>query len=236
MKKELILLTISILFLSCSNSPDKETVNTDAAQVEALSSIKQDKKILKNGIRVEFDELTIILENIEMDWEGSHLSDDKLYKTDSIAYFNLHPGDWMYDKTLQIEETEYDQIELYVQIVNHVGIDSERSIEMPFCVLSNWKNYTSGWVKIPSKNGELMFDSQIEIVEKNIKYSLSEFKTAVSKSCGKEWLEEIRHIEVLEDLPTSDFTSQYNYKILVRNTKTGKTLERIIVFDTPTSC
>lgn len=232
-----------MLFWACSN-PENKTTNIDANSNDVVqatsSSVIPDTNssgiIPENMVHIEFDELTVLLEDIEMGWNDMSSPDDKLYKADSIAYFNLYPGDWMYDKYFQIKEPEYEPIELYVQIVNHVTIDTERLVEVPVCVLTGWKNYTSNWIPVPIKNGVLKFDSQVNIEEAPIEYSLEELKAAVNEMCGEAWLNDIDQIQSEKNLPVSVFTSQYNYKIVARNTITGKTIERFIVFYTPVTC
>lgn len=69
-----------------------------------------------------------------------------------------------------------------------------------------------------------------------IKYDFEEVKIAVRESCGEDWYQDIVEIDNITDLPCSEFTSQYSYNIIARNSETGKSIERLIVFYTRTSC
>lgn len=243
MKNHLALIFSLTLLLSCSQSETEQavsdTVEIDPTEMESRIDTENDmaEEVESSAfIELSFTGLTLIIEYIEMGWDDMDSYDDRTCEADTIAYFNLYPGDWMDNKTFEILESEYDEIEIHVQEVVEVSLTTDRPIEVPFCVISNWKKSTSDWIKIEQESAKLSFGSIPDFNTNPIVYNAEELKKAVKASCGDEWYEDVRNIDNHEDLPSSEFTSQYTYKIIARNSITGKTIERLLVFYPPTSC
>lgn len=189
--------------------------------------------------KIQYSDLTILLEKIDMGWESmSPRGDDSVYVTDKdTAYFDLFPGDWFYDKKFKIEQSDFDKIELYEKIIYRMAMKSKLTTEdVPFCVIYNWKTFESEWSQIQFKNDELKFRSNEEKINPVISFTVEEFKAAVKENCGIEWYNEIKSIKTRNQLPSELFTTTYIFKIVARNSKTGDIIEKFIVFETPTSC
>jgi hypothetical protein len=69
--------------------------------------------------KIQYSDLTIVLEKIDMGWFSmSPTGDDSIYITDKdTAYFDLWTGEWFYDKKFKIEEPEFDKIDLYEKVI-----------------------------------------------------------------------------------------------------------------------
>lgn len=187
-------------------------------------------------VDINFPGLTVSVKGIDMGWDSDHINDSVYTANGDSAFFNLYPGDWMDNKIFKIKEIDYDLIGLFVCTETNIGVDSERYIEVPFCLLSSWKNFKTDWQQIDLKKGNYYFGPGDGIGEPQISYNLEELKAAVGESCDEEWYNEFQKAESLEDISSYLFTSNYTYKIVVRNRKTAVKLERYIVFYTPTSC
>lgn len=188
--------------------------------------------------QIQFADLTILLEEIEMGWDEMYLTkNDSVYSTGSdTAYFDLWPGDWFFDKEFKVEQPEFDKIELYEKITFKMAMNSNRSIEVPFCVIYDWKTFETEWSQIQLDNDELKFMSNEKGTNAVINFTVEEFKAAVKEHCGTEWYNEIKNIKSIDELPSELFTSRYTFKIVARISKTGRVVEKFIVFNTPTSC
>lgn len=178
-----------------------------------------------------------MLEEIEMGWEDMYRTDnDSVYITEKdTAYFDLWPGDWFYDKKFRVEQSGFDKIELYEKIIYKMAMTSNRPIEVPFCVIYNWKTFESEWSRIQFDD-EPKFSSNEDGIDAVIHFTVEEFKAAVKECCGIEWYNEIRDIKSKDKLPSELFTTMYIFKIVARNSKTGDVIRKFIVFKTPVSC
>lgn len=221
------ILIICFLLFSCNQQ----------TKHQSESIIEDEIKKSTNNIIIKFTDLTISINDIEMSWEDDSNVLDNIYETKKdTAFFNLFPGDFMFEKTFNIEQIDFDEIELYGQYEIKVGIESKQEIEVPFCVLENWKSYTSEWVKFKINERDLKFPI---IEEKNVDpiiFTVDELKLAVERHCGANWLNEIKSIKSIDKLPTSFFITKYIYKLKARNSKTNERIEKLLVFYTPTSC
>lgn len=188
--------------------------------------------------QIHFNGITILVEEIEMGWDDMYgTNNDSIYTTISdTAYFDLWPGEWFFDKTFKIEQTEFDKIELYENVTYNMAINSNLPVDVPFCVLYDWKTYESGWNKIQLKQDDLKFLTKENELHVKIDFTLEEFKSAVKENCGIEWYNEIKDIKTVDKLRSEIFTSRYTFKIVAKNSRTGRVVKKFIVFNTPTSC
>jgi hypothetical protein len=248
MKNSVKILSLILLLSSCisdGKNVEKPDKNSDEHVVDTVKPKNQiqlyrsTSDYVENNEtqKIQYSDLTISLEKIDMGWENNLMGNDSIYLTDKdTAYFHLFPGDWFYDKKFKIEQSEFDQIELYEKISYKMAMNSNRSIEVPFCVIYNWKTFESEWSRIQLDNDELKFRSNREGTNAVINFTVEEFKAAVKEHCGIEWYNEIKGIKSMDKLPSDLFISAYIFKIVARNSKTGDLIEKFIVFETPTSC
>lgn len=259
MRKITYLLSVLLLVSACSSDQRQsdtapktnEQVKTDSGQeassddpteegihqTEPLLEINEaEEAVADDATTVYFNDLSIRLYDFTVYWNYHNSEDKETNHADSLAHFDLDLGDWMHDKSFEILEDQYDNIELYVQEIVHQSMDSDEFREVSLCVMGTWKADTSDWVKIDLNQNDYRFDSHTEFPEHPISFTLDDYKQAVKEHCGESWFEEIQHIDSTDDLPASEFTSQYRYKFVARNSQTGRTIERIISFYTPTSC
>ena len=238
------IMPVCFLLYSCKEATKEQSQKSHKSEVlieqnkDSLAVKKEMTNNLNDDVEVKFSNLSILLKDIDMSWKDEYNINDNIYETKKdTAFFYLNPGDWMYGKSFKIEQTTFDEIELYEQIEVKIAIETKRELEVPICILEDWKGYTSKWKKNQIDKKDLKFPIDQEKTEDHpISFTLDEFKLAVEKHCGIEWLNEIRNIESLNKLPTSFFTTRYIYKIKLKNSKTNEVVEKFIVFYTPTSC
>lgn len=257
MKKLIKIVALSFLLISCENTTTKTNEKADESEdVKQLKAIFEEeanrvstkKEITNNSeneVKINFADLTMAIEYINVYWSrngyGRHKTseDGDIYKTtQDTAFFYLYPGEDIFEKSFHFKDFEFDEIEVYGQFEIKVGINSERGIEVPFCVLENWIGYTSPWIKFKVNEKDLKFPTMEEKTNDEIIFTIDELKRAVKRNCGRDWFNEIKNIESLDKLPlkTSFFTTKYIYKIKARNSKTKQTIEKFIVFYLPSSC
>lgn len=253
MKSTVKILSLILLLSSCGTDVIKDEsldVNTNTSATNDTESsgnkflsVNEPSTKTENvkWLQVQFADLTILLEEIEMGWdEMFRTKNDSVYSTISdTAYFDLWPGEWFYDKAFKVEQSEFDKIELYEKITFNMAMNSDGSIvkeDVPFCVIYNWKTLESEWTQIQLDNDELKFMSNEDGTDAEINFTVDEFKTAVKEKCGIDWYNEIKNIKSMDKLPSELFISSYTFKIVARNSKTGRVVEKFIIFNPPTSC
>jgi len=244
MKITLQIVLICFLLSSCKETPKKSGQKLEKS--EALKELKEDMVVDKEGIavvynddiKIKFADLTVLLKDMNVFWwEDDGNYQDNMYETEKdTVYLYINPGDEVFEKPFRIEQTAFDIIELYGQFEIRVSLKTERELEVPVCILDGWKGYTSKWKKFKIDKKDLKFGIIDEKADYSINFSLDEFKLAAEEHCGSEWLNDIKHIDAVDKLPTDFFTTKYIYKIKVRNSKTNKVTEKFIVFNTPRSC
>lgn len=253
MKNTIKILSLLLLLSSCrtdvlkDESLDEDT-NTSATNDTESSghkflSVNASPTKAENAkwLQIQFTDLTILVEEIDMGWHEMYLTkNDSVYSTTSdTAYFDLWPGEWFYDKKFNVEQSEFDQIELYEKITFNMAMNSNGSIvkdDVPFCLMHSWKTFESEWSLIQLDNDELKFMSNEQGTNAVINFTVEEFKTAVKEHCGIDWYNEIKNIKSMDKLPSELFTSSYTFKIVARNSKTRRIVEKFIIFNSPTSC
>lgn len=249
MKKIISILISAFSFFSCKTDT-AEVQKTPKKVKEVIVEEPRMKRFLAvndnytdqpsepKWIKIIYADVTIAIEAMEMGWNSMfRTKNDSLYKADSdTAYFDLWPGDWFFDKLFKIENPEYDEIELYEKNISHFALNSNRIIEVPFCVLSNWKRFETNWARIQFTDNEYKFNSSKDETEIDIDFDITEFKAAIKDNCDEKWFEEFKNVQTKKGLKSEIFTSQYIFKIVMRNSKTGKSIKKFIVFNTPTSC
>lgn len=243
MKFTLQLVLTCFLLHACKGTPKK--LGQKLEKSEALNQLKEgiafSKREVTNDsgydVKIKFADLAILLKDMNVFWwENDGDYQDNMYETKKdTVYFELNPGDEAFEKSFRIEQSAFDMIELYGQFEIKVALSTEREMEVPVCIL-DWKSYTSKWKKLKIDKKDLKFGTLDENIDDPINFTLDEFKLAVEKHCGAEWLNDIKHIEAVDKLPFDFFTTKYIYKIKVRNSKTKEVIEKFIVFNTPTSC
>lgn len=233
-----------VLFLvSCSapgDSPKQNDIerNTTHNEFEAIinDDLNQELDIPEGWIQVEMNTVTFLLEKIDMSWDMSNGENEQRCSFQDTAFFDLWPGDWMEDKVIKIKGDEFEITDMFVQEVTSIGIDSERPIEVPFCVLSSWQKSPSEWIQIQPINDEFLFEISNMFNSEPLTVELDDLKEGIKNSCGNEWFEEFKDADSLNKIPFSETEIQYNYKIISRELNSGETYENIIVFNVPTSC
>ncbi|MFA7449161.1 MAG: hypothetical protein WCY77_12060 [Weeksellaceae bacterium] len=260
MKNSFKIFSLLLLLSSCVSDGNKaeklDKKNNEQVEEEKIKNIiepveeKEPKNIIhlhrtasddvenKMSQKIQYSDLTIALEKIDMGWFGmSPTGNDSLYITDKdTAYFHLWSGEWFYDKKFKIEEPGFDKIELYEKILFNMAMNSNQDIEdVPLCVIYNWKTFESEWSQIQLDADNLKFQSNEEEINPVINFTVEEFKKAVKEHCGIEWYNEIKDIKSKEQLPSELFTTTYIFKIAARNSETGERIEKFIVFEAPTS-
>jgi hypothetical protein len=253
MKNTVKILSLILLLSSCRTDVPKDEsldVNTNTSATNDTESSRH-KFLSVNETptktenvkwqQIQFADLTIFLEEIEMGWDEMYRTkNDSVYSTISdTAYFDLWPGDWFFDKEFKVDQPEFDKIDLYEKITFNMAMNSNSSIvkeDVPFCVIYNWKTFESEWSQIQLDNDELKFMSNEEGTNAVINFTVEEFKAAVKEHCGIDWYNEIKDIKSTDKLPSELFTSSYTFKIVARNSKTGRVVEKFIIFNPPTSC
>src|SRR6218665_288411 len=196
MNQYIKILTLLLLISSCisgGNNVEKQ----DEISNEHVDSEKPKNKIqlfratsddVENEMtqKIQFSDLTIVLEKIEMGWHDMYLTDnDRVYITDKdTAYFELWPGEWFYDKKFKVEQSEFDKIELHEKIFCNMSMNSKTTVQdVPLCVISDWKTFESEWSRIQLNNGELKFKSNENDIDAEINFTVEEFKAAVKEHC-----------------------------------------------------
>lgn len=232
-----------LCLLSCSgsgensapNNIDKDTIQKENKDSTGLD-LNQEPDVPKGWIQVEMNTITFLFEKIDMSCDIANESTEQRCSFKDTAFFNLWPGDWMEDKIIKPKSDEFEITKMLVQEVTAIGVDSERPIEVPYCVLSRWRKSTSNWIEIQPSNNEFRFEIPDNFDNQTLNFELNELKEGIKNSCGNEWFEEFKDTDNLNDIPFSETAIQYNYKIISREINSGKTFENIIVFFTPRSC
>lgn len=237
---------LCFLLFSCKETTKEESKTSTKIKVpvpveqkkDSVSAKQEIPNYLKNKFKIKFPGLTISILGIDMNFRDEYNPDHDLYQRTKkdTAYFDMYPGEWFYEKSFVIAEPEFDEIELYGQFEIKVAIATDRDIEVPVCIMEDWKGYTSKWTQYKVSKKDLKFPIIQENIEKPIDFNIDELKLAVAKNCEPEWASEIRNIQSLNKLRTSFFITKYVFKIKARDSKTDKVIEKFIVFYTPTSC
>lgn len=241
MKITLQILIISMLLFSCkenkkelSEKPDKKEIVSKKKE-DFVSDGEKVNDLIAN-LTIEFSDLTIAMRDDDTSWRDENKETDNIYETkQDTAIFYLDPG-YSLERSFKIEQAGFDEIELYGQFEINVGIDTEREVGVPFCLIEGWKTYTSEWTKFKVNRNDLQLPMIDDRKDRPIDFTIDDLKIAVGKHCGPEWLDEIRNIESLDKIKTSFFTTRYIYKIRAKNSKTNEIVEKFIVFYAPTSC
>jgi len=234
-----------LIIAGCSEEQQESVDEADLIQADTMDFYEPDQHIVQeepieeqedNSIEIRFDGMTVITEYIDMYWEGKSHKDKRFCTVGTLAEFDLHPGDWMFDKAFRVKEDHFTDVKLYHSIAVELSIDSDRIIEVPFCVLSKLGVHLSEWREVQLPDDTLRFMADEEYETRPFEYDLNAFKEALPESCGDGWAEEFAHVQDLSELEIEEFTSEYFFKIVATNTITGETIERIIGFFTPTHC
>ncbi|MFB9079045.1 hypothetical protein ACFFLS_09895 [Flavobacterium procerum] len=247
MKITFKIVLLSFLFFSCKETPEKRNQKTtkkaEIQQKQDLADNNPESQDSDRDFRIKFPDLTLFLKDIDMSCREEYNEIAKSYEaTQDTIFFDLFAGDWMNDKSFKIEQPQVGEIEFYGKYEMRIGINTEREIEVPFCVLEDWKKYTSEWVKIDVDQDDLRFpitdilENHSKMPKNPIPYTLDELKAAVNKHCGADWYDEIKNVQTIDKVPVDFFEYRYIYKIKTKNIKTNKVIEKYLVFYTPTSC
>lgn len=245
MKIKLQILALSIILSSCNENtkkPNEKPIKKEATIEQAVIEEKNIDEInlerIKNSgesIKIQFSDLTISMRDYHTNWADENLNDNIYETKNDTANFYLGPG-YLLERSFKIDPPEFDEIELYGQFEVKMGIYTKRELEQPFCLLDDWKTYTSEWTQLNVDKKDLQFSMINDQTKSPIEFTIDEFKTAVEKHCGPEWSDDIRNIESFDKMNAEFFTTKYIYKIKAKNSKTNKIVERFVVFYTPTSC
>jgi len=241
MKRIHVVLGIGILFTACVNEIQQEPLqNTggEEAQVESNDEsgvVEEEFESERPWTRIKFSEFTLSINDLDVWYDN----DDHFLEEDSdTVYFGLTVGmgDWMYDKTFEINADEYDDVRLFEQLEFNSSVTTDLSMEAPFRVLRGWKTYFSDWVEVKLDRDNMRFPKMEQKVEPKIEYTLDEYKQAVEDHQGVEWRMAIDTIARIENLRNDIINSHLYYKIVARNSRTGEVVTKVIVFAVPTTC
>ena len=154
---------ICVLLCACKETSNDLTQKSEKKEAlnelkEALNKLTEDKAAdqeeitndSNHDVTIKFADLTISLKDINVFWwEAEGNNTDNVYETEKdTAFFDLNPGDEVFEKSFRIEQTAFDIIELYGQFEIKVALETKRELEVPVCILENWKGYTSKWIKL----------------------------------------------------------------------------------------
>ena len=239
------LIIILFVLVSCGQSANKKKHAKNSIQehgknteltlpqieknVDNLTSGKYDT-IPKKGISIIFQEFKLLIDNIEVWDENGNL---KRIQGDTVKV-SLDIGEMLRGNTIRIVNSSYDKIEIYQRYENSVTIMNEG----PHCDMLNWKHYLSDWETIKSTDN-LEFEANSltsEQMERFTPVDLNDFKEAVNEHCGKKWADLIKEIKSVNDYPCGIGTSKIELKIVLTNSKTSNSVEKIIEFEIPMGC
>lgn len=200
--------------------------------VEAINAVTV--RVEPDDITVKFDDCTLSMEYIELQ---NFTSNGYLEAQGNTAEFDLMPGsDWMEDKAFKMTDG-WEVQQIWTRTETHLGFNSERIIEVPFCVLQDGKHIQTDWEQIEFEIGNPKFSEFYQSdTYPDIEYNVEEFKEAVLNNCGEDWYNEIKEIVSIESLKPSHFLSNYQYKIVIVNPESGIKKELFLIFNTPMSC
>lgn len=240
---KLIIFLLVLFLTSCAgsgnnveqNNSKNDTIHNERENI-IHNDLNQESDIPEGWIQVEMNAITFLFEKIDMSWGTTNSDDEQRCSFQDTAFFDLWPGDWMEDKIIKVKGDKFEITGMFVQEVTAIGVDSERIIEVPYCVLAGWKKSTSSWLPVEPTNNVFRFKTDNSFDAPPLNIEIDELKMAIKNACGKEWFEEYRNADSLNQIPFSETTIQYNYKIVSRESQSGKTFESIVVFFTPTSC
>ncbi|MGV6861350.1 MAG: hypothetical protein ACWA41_06235 [Putridiphycobacter sp.] len=229
-----------VLFLvACSETveqtPEQKAEKTDTL-AQVLEEVPVDIEVPEGWIQIDMNAISFWVENMDMNWDQANGDGENKCHFKDTAFFELWPGDWMENKQIKVLGNNFEITELWVQEISVIGVDSKRTIEVPFCRLSDWKKSASNWVKIEPQNNAFKFKTDYAFESEPIAVELNELQTAIQNSCGEEWYKEFEKADSLNAIPFSETVLQYQYKIVTLNTTSGQTFEHFMVFETPSSC
>ncbi len=241
MKITLKIVLLCFILFSCEKTTKTTDKTTNKKEVltqekENLASTKEEiNENSKSDFKIKFPDLTIEMKDDDLNW-GDDSPNDRIYETkQDTAFFELGPG-YMIEKPFKIEETGFDEIELYGQFEIKIQVETKQDVEVPECVLDDWKGYTSKWSKLKIDRAALKLQTIEEKENYPIHFTAEELKLVVEKHCGPEWSNEIKNIESVDKIPFTFFVTKYVYKIKAKNSKTHMVIERYLVFYGPRSC
>ena len=239
MKYNGIVLGIGVLLSACVNEIPKEPIeNPDTEEVQAERDdelvVEEEFDTERPWTHIKFTEFTLSINDLDVWYDND---DHFLEEESDTVYFNFAVGgDWMYDKTFEINADEYDDVRLFEQLEFNSSVTTDLSMEAPFRVLRGWRTYFSDWVEVRLDRDNMRFPKMEQKVEPKIEYSLDEYKQAVEDHQGVEWRMAIDTIARIENLPNDIINSHLYYKIVARNSRTGEVVTKVIVFAVPTTC
>lgn len=192
------------------------------AQVNAQESQKE--------LIIRFDKLSIQIDNIEV-WDENEIL--KNIQKDTVI-IDLDIGEILTGDTIKIINSGYDQINIFQRIENSVTIMNEG----PHCDLLDWKHYYSDWIEIENinKNQFQAIKLTTEQMEKFLPVDLEEFINAVSLHCGESWAELIKNVKSVTEYHCGISTSRIFLKLVLKDNKNNKSVEKLIVFEVPMGC
>lgn len=235
-----ILTTISVLLVvlsACKRSMEQKSAKPEGEKPK-VEEVPESKVILGDTLlRLQFKECSFLVDHIDMGWDRNFRA-----KNDSVCTvsgdtmeFNLYAGEWFYDREIRVEQEGFKIRKMSYCILDQVGVDSKRMIEVPFYVLDDWKSKRSAWITIAPKRGHYYFSPKNE-PETSFSYTLEEFKEAVRNSWDEELALEMDTLTSLEYVSDYPFTTEYLFRIELEEQQTGKRIVKFLRFFTPTTC
>lgn len=142
------------------------------------------------------------------------------------------------------ESTKGTKIVIHTDRFANVEIDERIETSMvisdegPHCDLTDWKHYTSPWVKLNAHQGDI-FDGHDFPDSEQSKFptvTLKEVEEAVEKFCGERWSKLLSKAKSIRDAPLSVDVSKYELRIRATDKITGKKIEKMITIIVPMGC
>ena len=219
MKNALLFLSaVQVFILSCTDQPSSQTKNIIAEAQE--TETPDPNRVLR------FQEFAIKLDSVGIYDDEGQLSE---ILGDSV-YLYLDIGASIEGVKLTLEGVSgADNIVVEQCYETSLGVSDEG----PHCDLLDWKHYRSPWKKIRQTGPGVFVCDSYSLAESRIfpVVSREEVKAAVAAQCGVEWGDMVKSAT---EYPCEVGIS--NYYLCIKGRISGKSVRKIIVFESPMGC
>lgn len=203
----MLLVLLMTIFSGCvqDNKPKEKKVEPGEPRVtaEKIDTLEATPpSIVREGSidwqEIRFSDVSLFVERMEGYWDDDiEGMDDPIYFANKdTLYFDLFPGEWFYDKSFRFEDDNIVDVKLYHRDVNHIGINSNQIMEVPFCVLNDLREWTSEWKEVSLVDG-LKLNEADGLSQPNLNVTPEEIRERVQSNCGERWVEEFEGYSTL---------------------------------------